>query len=210
MVATNSYDTICHEHLLYLTLNDIKFILDSSNFTLIDVSMNDTNGGSIAVTAKKGKSNQLKDPNIEYILMNEKDLGFQTNHAMEMFVRNAHLHKKNLTDLIFSYKNNDFEIFGLGASTKGNVLLQWLGLDKSVINSIGDINPKKFGKVTPGTKIPIVKETEILQRCSYNKVISLVLPWHFRQGFTERAEQYLVGGGKLLFPLPRIETLGIT
>jgi hypothetical protein len=210
MVATNSYDTICHEHLLYLTLNDIKFILDSSNFTLIDVSMNDTNGGSIAVTAQKGKSNQLKDPNIEYILMNEKDLGFQTNRAMEMFVQNAHSHKKNLTDLIFSYKNNDFEIFGLGASTKGNVLLQWLGLDKSIINSIGDINPKKFGKVTPGTKIPIVKETEILQRNSYNKVISLVLPWHFRQGFTERAEQYLVGGGKLLFPLPRIETLGIT
>ena len=112
--------------------------------------------------------------------------------------------------MINNYNQLNFKIYGLEASTKGNVLLQWLGLDKSVINSIGDINPKKFGKVTPGTKIPIVKETEILQRYSYNKVISLVLPWHFRQGFTERAEQYLVGGGKLLFPLPRIETLGIT
>lgn len=210
MVATNSYDTICHEHLLYLTLNDIKFILDSSNFTLIDVSMNDTNGGSIAVTAQKGKLNQLSDPNIEFTLKNERDLGFQANRAMEMFVQNANLHKKNLTDLIFSYKNCDFEIFGLGASTKGNVLLQWLGLDKSIINSIGDINPKKFGKVTPGTKIPIVNEAEILELGSKNKVISLVLPWHFRRGFIDRSEQYLLRGGKLLFPLPRIETLGIT
>jgi hypothetical protein len=172
--------------------------------------MNDTNGGSIAVTAQKGKLNQLSDPNIEFTLKNERDLGFQANRAMEMFVQNANLHKKNLTDLIFSYKNCDFEIFGLGASTKGNVLLQWLGLDKSIINSIGDINPKKFGKVTPGTKIPIVNEAEILELGSKNKVISLVLPWHFRRGFIDRSEQYLLRGGKLLFPLPRIETLGIT
>jgi hypothetical protein len=92
----------------------------------------------------------------------------------------------------------------LGASTKGNVLLQWLGLTSDEIQSIGDINPRKFGRQCPGSGIPITSEKEIIELAT-DRTIALVLPWHFREGIVKNNEGFLGKGGKLLFPLPRIE-----
>ena len=135
-------------------------------------------------------------------------MGLTNGKMMDEFVKKSFLHKKNLFDLISTYKNAGFEIFGLGASTKGNVLLQWAGLDSTIVKAIGEINPKKFNKVTPGTKIPIVAERQVLDVDFNSKRLSLVLPWHFKPVIIERAETYLSNGGKLLFPLPTIEVVG--
>ena len=90
------------------------------------------------------------------------------------------------------------------------MLLQWAGLDCRVIKSIGEINPRKFGKVTPGTNIKIVDEKDILSKVpDETGIVSLVLPWHFRNGIISRSEAYLANGGKLLFPLPEIQSVGI-
>lgn len=207
MVSTTSYDTICHEHLLYLTLHNIKFLLTNTGFQLIDATLNATNGGSIAITAKKSHLNEAVDPFIDFLLTQEIKLGYQNGAAMDKFVNKALTHRDNLKDLIHNYKHLNFNIYGLGASTKGNVLLQWAGLNSSLINSIGDINPKKFGKLTPGSNIKIVPEEEIL-KIGDKKSIALVLPWHFRPGISVRAGSFLSNGGKLLFPLPNIEVVG--
>jgi hypothetical protein len=208
MVESTSYDTICHEHLLYLSLHDLKFLLEESGFSLIDATLNSINGGSIAITAKKTSVHIAPDPNIDFILNREIEMGLTNGKMMDEFVKKSFLHKKNLFDLISTYKNAGFEIFGLGASTKGNVLLQWAGLDSTIVKAIGEINPKKFNKVTPGTKIPIVAEKQVLDVDFNSKRLSLVLPWHFKPVIIERAETYLSNGGKLLFPLPAIEVVG--
>ena len=208
MVETTSYDTICHEHLLYLSLHDIKLLLEEAGFSIVDATLNSINGGSIAVTAKKTRLHVNSDPNIEFLLMREIEMGLTTGEMMEKFVSNSFSHKKNLVNLISAYRDAGYEIFGLGASTKGNVLLQWAGLDTTFIKSIGEINPKKFNKVTPGTRIPIVAEHEVLNIEVDSKRLSLVLPWHFKPVIMERAESYLSKGGKLLFPLPSIEVVG--
>jgi hypothetical protein len=207
MVATTSYDTICHEHLLYFSLHDLRFLLNNSGFQLIDATLNSTNGGSIAITAKKSNLIEPVDPFVDFLLAREVKLGFQNGSAMEKFVHEALTHRDNIKDIVYNYKVLDFNIFGLGASTKGNVLLQWAELNGNFINSIGDINPKKFGKLTPGSAIPIVPEEEIL-KMGNKKSIALVLPWHFRSGILDRAENFLSNGGKLLFPLPNIEVVG--
>jgi hypothetical protein len=207
MVATTSYDTICHEHLLYFSLHDLRFLLNNSGFQLIDATLNSTNGGSIAITAKKSNLVEPVDPFVDFLLAREIKLGFQNGSAMEKFVHEALTHRDDIKDIVYKYKFLDFNIFGLGASTKGNVLLQWAGLNGNFINSIGDINPKKFGKLTPGSAIPIVPEEEIL-KTGNKKSIALVLPWHFRSGILDRAESFLSNGGKLLFPLPNIEVVG--
>lgn len=208
MVETTSYDTICHEHLLYLSLHDIKLLLEGAGFSIVDATLNSINGGSIAVTAKKTRLHVNSDPNIEFLLKREIEMGLTTGEMMEKFVSNSFSHKKNLINLIAAYRDAGYEIFGLGASTKGNVLLQWAGLDTTFIKSIGEINPKKFNKVTPGTRIPIVAEHEVLNIEVDSKRLSLVLPWHFKPVIMERAESYLSKGGKLLFPLPSIEVVG--
>ena len=211
MVEATSYDTICHEHLLYLSMHNLKTILETSGFSIIEATINDVNGGSIAVTAIKKKNfRTTDDPFVNFLLKQEVENGYTTGRAMHEFTNNAVKHKENLGSLINDYNQLNFEIYGLGASTKGNVLLQWAGLDNRVIKSIGEINPRKFGKVTPGTNIKIVDEKDILSKVP-NKtgIVSLVLPWHFRNGIISRSEAYLANGGKLLFPLPEIQSVGI-
>jgi len=212
MVETTSYDTVCHEHLLYLSMHNLKLILETSGFSIIEVSLNDVNGGSIAITAiKKKHFDPLDDPFVNFLLKQEVENGYTTGRAMHEFTKNSFKHKENLKGLIDEYKRLGFDIYGLGASTKGNVLLQWVGIDNHVMKSIGEINPRKFGKVTPGTNIRIVNEKEILSKVPDRfGVISLVLPWHFRNGIIGRSEKYLSNGGKLLFPLPKIQSIGIT
>ena len=206
MIRTLSYDTICHEHLLYLSLHDIQRILLKSGFQLLDASLNSTNGGSIAVTAIKSDLVFESSPFVDYLLGKEISEGIVDGSMIKKFAIQAHEHKYNLERLIRRYQDAGFLINGLGASTKGNVLLQWLGLDRSIISSIGDVNPRKYGKQTPGTGIPIVPEELIMQEANA-KTLTLVLPWHFRDGIVGKSTSLLERGGSLLFPLPQIEVV---
>lgn len=206
MVDTLSYDTICHEHLLYLSMHDIFNLLKATGFTIISASLNSINGGSIAVTARKGSTNASQElpPFVNYLLNNEVKLGYQDGSAVRKFSLDAENHRKELSQLITSYLDQGFTVFGLGASTKGNVLLQWLNLGENKIEAIGDINPRKFDRQTPGTGIKIVSEESLIEKYGKNS-IALVLPWHFRDGIVRNSEEYLGKGGNLLFPLPKIQ-----
>ena len=206
MIRTLSYDTICHEHLLYLSLHDIEGILKKTGFQILDATLNSANGGSIAVTAIKSMSVQKSSPFVDYLLIKEIKEGIIDGTAIKHFAVLANRHKVELMQLMSNYKDEGYLINGLGASTKGNVLLQWLGLDCSVINAIGDVNPRKYGKQTPGTGIPIVPEHKVISSGN-SKTLTLVLPWHFRVGIIEKSFTLLEGGGSLLFPLPQIEVV---
>lgn len=207
MVATNSYDTVCHEHLLYLSLHDIIRILDSANLQLIDVTLNDINGGSIAVTAIKSRELIPQPPFAKYLLEKEITEGYISGSKMHDFAFAVRSHSEELKNLISNLQAHGYKIVGLGASTKGNVLLQNLKLSNVDVACIGDINPRKFGRQTPGTSIPIVDEATIIAE-STSRTVALVLPWHFRTGMINKAGGILSSGGKLLFPLPRIEMYG--
>ena len=204
MLKTNSYDTICHEHLLYLSLHNIVNILEKSGFKLKEVSVNNVNGGSISVTAIKTKVTLPPSPFANFLLDQEKDSGIVDGSKVRAFLETYKTHSADLKNLILSYKSSGYDVVGFGASTKGNSLIQLLKLDRNDIRVIGEINPRKFGKQTPGSAIPIVAEEEII-RSANNKTIAVVFPWHFRENLLSSLETYLSLGGKLLFPLPQIE-----
>ena len=96
------------------------------------------------------------------------------------------------------------KVFGYGASTKGNVLLQFCGLTEKEISYIVEVNPDKFGKYTPGSLIPIISEEEAKEM---NPDYFLVLPWHFKNNILSREKEYIKKGGKFIFPLPEIEII---
>jgi hypothetical protein len=75
-----------------------------------------------------------------------------------------------------------------------------------VIEKIGDVNSRKYGKQTPGSGIPIVPEDQVLSSGN-SRTLALVLPWHFRAGIIEKSRPLLERGGSLLFPLPQIEVV---
>ena len=204
MVKTLGYDTVCHEHLLYLTLKDIERILSDSGFQIIEVSLNEINGGSIAVSAKKTLERLEMPPFGRHLQRLEERDGYEAGGILRDFAKRAIQHKSELLELVNDYLKQGYEIFGLGASTKGNVLLQWLQLTGKEMGSIGEVNPKKFGKLTPGSGIPIVDESTLIDNLG-SKTLMLVLPWHFRSGIVNKTANYRSNGGLLLFPLPTIE-----
>ena len=203
MLRMNSYDTICHEHLEFYSLRVVKDMLERCGLRVVDVQMNAVNGGSFAVTAcKAGARFPSNLPIINWLLRQEELLGLRTEKPYLEFAERVFQHRASLRDLIESLVADGKKIIGYGASTKGNVLLQFCGLDTRHITCIAEVNEDKFGAFTPGTKIPIVSEKEArAMRPDY----FLVLPWHFKHGILEREKDYSMAGGKFILPLPEIE-----
>lgn len=205
MLRTNSYDTICHEHLEFYSLKVVKNLLETSGLRIIDVQLNDINGGSFAVTACKTNAlYKSNEPVINWMLNQEFEMGLDTIKPYEEFSKRIVLHKKNLTDLINALVADGKKVFGYGASTKGNVLLQYCGFTENEIPLIAEVNSEKFGSFTPGTNIPIVSEEEAK---ALKPDYFLVLPWHFKNSILAREEEFMSNGGKFIFPLPEIEII---
>ena len=203
MLRTNSYDTICHEHLEFYSFIVVNNILDNCGLRIIDVQMNSINGGSFAVTAcKKNASYKSNLPIINWMLRQEHDMGLDTPKPYRDFEERVFRHRKNLTELIEALVADGKKIIGYGASTKGNVLLQFCGLTSKQIPFIAEVNEEKFGAFTPGTNIPIISEKKAR---AMNPDYFLVLPWHFKAGILEREKDFMAQGGRFIFPLPEIE-----
>jgi hypothetical protein len=205
MLRTNSYDTICHEHLEFYSFRVVKNLLENSGLRVVDVQMNSINGGSFAVTACKKDAKYISNnPIINWLLSQEDEMGLNTIKPYQEFAERVFRHRKNLTDLIKALVADGKKIFGYGASTKGNVLLQFCGLTAKEIPFIAEVNKEKFGSFTPGTHIPIISEKEAKEM---NPDYFLVLPWHFKDSILTREEEYMSNGGKFIFPLPEIEII---
>jgi hypothetical protein len=207
MQSSGAYDTICHEHLEYYSLADLARILNLAGFYVRDVSTNAINGGSITVLARK-LSKALSDPSSEYFnWLTAEELRSQVNtlESWMLFAHRVESRRDSLRNLVNEIVFAGKTLYGLGASTKGNVLLNYSGLDNSLISAIGEVNPDKYGRVTPGSNIPIVPEDHILKM---NPDYLLFLPWHFRENAIQRYEPYLTSGGRFIFPLPSVEVLG--
>ena len=206
MLRTNSYDTICHEHLEYYSLDVLKRLLEKNNLRIIDVIFNKINGGSFSVTAcHESASYQSNNKIINWMLGQEKRMELNTPSPYREFERRSYLHRSDLIELVKTINNSGETIAGYGASTKGNVILQFCQFTSNDLIGIAEVNEDKFGKYTPGSKIPIMTESEIKME---NPEFMLVLPWHFRESIISREKEYLLKGGKLIFPLPEIEIVG--
>ena len=205
MLKTNSYDTVCHEHIEYYSLSVVNNMLKSCNLRILDVQINSINGGSFAVTACKVDSNFISNtPIINWLLKQELEMGLNTINPYKEFELRAFKHRERLLDLIESLIADGKRIFGYGASTKGNVLLQFCGLTNKHIQYIAEVNEDKFGCFTPGTLIPIISEEEAK---AMKPDYFLVLPWHFKENILSREREFLENGGKFIFPLPEIEII---
>jgi hypothetical protein len=203
MLATNSYDTICHEHLEYYSLAVIEFILKKAGLKIVSASLNSINGGSLRCYATSSENFDFpENNNVGIIRQSEFDLALDTNDPYLKFQHNIQKHKIALMELLTNLRADGKHIHLYGASTKGNTLLQWCGIDHRIIDMAADRNPDKNGARTLGTNIPIVSE-EISRAVKPDYY--LVLPWHFRQEFIEREKELISKGTRFIFPLPTIE-----
>ena len=205
MLKNNSYDTICHEHLEYYSLFSIKYIFDKIGFKIIDLEFNDINGGSFSITVakKESKHNEVKKI-VEWLLHKEKLFKYNEMSSYRIFYKNIKKHKEIFRDLLLNLKDMKKKVIGYGASTKGNVILQFCNIDNKLLPYIAEVNKFKHGRYTPGTGIKIIPETQAREM---NPDYFLVLPWHFKNFILGKEKKFLNNNKKLIFPLPDIEII---
>ncbi len=208
MLKMNSYDTICHEHLEYYSLAVLEYILKQADLKIVDAVLNDSNGGSIRCYATHLDNFAFKKQEaltrIKLLRQTEFDLDLDTDKPYKHFQDRINVHKEQLLSLLKMLKKEGKSIHIYGASTKGNTILQWCGIDNRIIDVAAERNPDKYGAYTLGTDIPIVSEADSR---AMKPDYYLVLPWHFKEEFLKREQETLNSGVGLIFPLPNLEII---
>ncbi|MEU6393834.1 class I SAM-dependent methyltransferase [Streptomyces sp. NPDC046939] len=205
MLAATAYDVACHEHLEYYALRPIEWMAERAGLTVIRADVTDVYGGSLCLTlAKTPTRHKIDEAAIERLREQEEALGLDTAAPFEAFAARVREHRAELRGFLSDSRAAGKLTLGYGASTKGNVILQYCGIDESDLPCIGEVSPEKAGRFTPGTYVPIVSEEDALAQKPDQL---LVLPWVYRDGYIEREKDFLAAGGKLAFPLPAPLTL---
>ena len=202
MLEVNSFDTICHEHLEYYRLKQIQWMMKKVGFKIIDIEFNQVNGGSFSVTVAKLGSSLPETPDVAKLLRDEESKGLSTNKPYDEFRNQVFEFKSSMRQLLDKIHNEKGLILGYGASTKGNVLLQFTGITSRDIPYIGEVNTDKFGCYTPGTLIPIISEEEARKM---NPDYFFVFPWHFKDFILQKEKSSSNKKTSFIFPLPSTE-----
>lgn len=209
MLKQNAFDNICHEHLEYYSLQAFEYLLKLHDMEIIDVELNDVNGGSFrAYICNRCMDRtrfadetyrRLAAKRVDALREHESRLGLDDTNTYVEFAMRVERIKKDVVGFIQDQVRRGKAVCVYGASTKGNTLLQYFQLDNSLITAAADRNPDKWGKRTVGTHIPIVSEEEARAR---KPDYFLVLPWHFVEEFQARERDYLKSGGRFILPMP--------
>jgi len=203
MLERNSIDTICHEHLEYYGVRQIKHIMDNAGFKIIDILLNECNGGSFRIyVAKRESQNHTENTAlIDEFLQKEEVAGIHTPERYHKFMKDCTTEVNRLVEFISLANADGKKVYIYGASTKGNCLLQFANLDSTLIPYAVERNPLKVGRTT-STGIEIISEETMRMNPPQ---FMLVLPWHFRTEIIQREIEFLNNGGQFIFPFPQVE-----
>ena len=208
MLSQGSYDSICHEHLLYFSFASLENLITRHELKVVRAEFNSMNGGSIRCFVAHDGTTLYKDADhqrsLREIRVAEFDAQLDSDDPYRRFQSRAEQHKEDLSSLVRELVSSGKRIQVYGASTKGNTILQWCDLNNRLIEAAADRNPDKWGLVTPGTEIPIISE-ETSRKTPPDYY--LVLPWHFREEFLQREHSLRDRGTKFIFPLPTIQII---
>ena len=204
IIKNNIFDTICHEHLVFYSSKIIIEMMKNNGLKVFNHEYNEINGGSSRYYICHSKANFKVSKNIKKVLLRENLQGIELKKTYKLFFTKILNEKIKLIKLIKKIKNEEQDIHGYGASTKGNVLLQFYNINNKVVNYIADRNPLKWNSFTPGTKIKIISES---QSRKIKPHFYLVLPWHFKNEILIREKNIRKKGTKFIFPLPKVRVV---
>jgi len=192
MIEKNDLGNLCHEHLEYYSLESLKYLFETNGLEMFRIEENDVNGGSYRIFARHYKGTGIK--------FKEK----YTRKDILQFVKRIEANRQRCVEFIKAEVAKGKKVYVYGASTKGNVILQYYGLNNTLITAASERSPEKWGKYTIGSWIPIVSEEEARRA---KPDYFLVLPWAFFDEFYQREKEWRLGGGKFIVPLPEFRVV---
>lgn len=194
----NFYD-ICHEHLEYYSLATLSSLMRRNGMTVFDASTNAVNGGSLRVMVAHKEAKRPISENLRYLLLTESIFRLDDEKTYQTFTMLIKHNIQRIRRYIDNVVKGKRTILALGASTKGNVMMQLCGIDKKLIPYISERNPFKVGLRTSGTDIELISEEAARRMMPY---CMFVIPWNFKTEIVAREKEYLDRGGRLLFIMP--------
>jgi len=204
----NSFDTICHEHLEYYALAALERLFNDYHLEVLDVHLNDMNGGSFRLVVGHAGRHQIKpewNERVKELRISEFELALDTDAPYATFRDHIETIRKDLQSFLRKAKADGKLVHGYGASTKGSITLQYCGVNSDLVPAIADRNPRKWGQYTIGTHIKIISEEESRRA---KPDYYLVLLWHFLPEFKTREVDFLKRGGRFLVPSPTVRLGG--
>jgi len=204
IIKNKIFDTICHEHLGFFSSKVIIEMIKKTGLKVFHHEYNNINGGSSRYYICHKIANYKVKSSIKKVLLKEKKIGLHSKKIFTSFYKEILNQKTKLKKIIKKIKDKNLTIHGYGASTKGNVLLQFYNIDNKDVSYIADRNPLKYNLFTPGTKIKIISEK---QSRKLNPDYYLVLPWHFKNEILSREKITKKKGTKFIFPLPKVKII---
>ena len=208
MLEANAFDAIVHEHLEYYSLAVIERLVGEEDLEVVSAELNDMNGGSIRLFighAGRHERTPAQQEALTALRVKEFELALDSPEPYEQFRLGSERVRDELLELCRKLHGEGKKIHVYGASTKGNTILQYAGIDNSLVEAAADRNPDKRGSETIATKIPIVSEEDSR---AMKPDYYLALPWHFLEEFVEREQEFLQGGGQFIVPLPEVRVVG--
>lgn len=204
MLKHNMFDSIYHEHLEYYHLAPVEHLLKRCGLKLVDIEKNSVNGSSYRLYVRKAAGADATPEALKRLMderIKEFNMALDTDAPYQIFKANIERIKKDLLTFINTERAKGKKVFVYGASSKGNVLLQYCGLGPELIPYAADRNPRKWGTKTLGTDIPIISEEEAR---AMKPDYFLVLPYHFIEEMLVREKDFLDRGGKFIIPVPNV------
>ena len=193
MLDTNDLGNVIHEHIEYYSYQSLVNLLERNGLEIYQVRENDINGGSYQLYIQH---------------LNEGSCEYEENCSVERYdtwKTNIDKNRDETMNFLRSEVEDGKKVYIMGASTKGNTIMQYYGLDSDVISGAAEIHPDKIGKYLVGSSIPIVHEDEAKEKADY----FLVFPFHFKELFVNRIlKDWIKDGGKLVFCTPEFEVIG--
>ena len=208
MLKANAFDAIVHEHLEYYSLAVIERLVGEEGLEVVAAELNDINGGSIRLFIGHHGGHERTAAQLDALnalRLAEFELALDAAEPYEAFRRSVERVRDDLVATCKEIRAAGKTIHVYGASTKGNTILQYAGIDHTDIEAAADRNSDKWGSETIGTQIPIISEEESR---AMDPDYYLALPWHFLDEFLEREQEFLQRGGKFIVPLPEVRIIG--
>jgi len=206
MLDSNDVGNICHEHLEYYSFKSLEYLFNNNGLEIFDVEINNVNGGSYRIFARKigslVKGDKGTVERVQAVRESEKNLDNKQVHID--FYNRLEDNKRKCVTFIKKEVLEGKKVWVYGASTKGNVILQYYGLDHTLIEAAAERSPWKWGKYTVGTMIPCVSEEDARKA---QPDYFLVLPYAFFDEFYDREKDWRKKGGKFIVPLPEFRVV---
>jgi NDP-4-keto-2,6-dideoxyhexose 3-C-methyltransferase len=199
MLDQKDVGNLAHEHLEFYTLKSLTWLLQNHGLEIYDVEENNVNGGSYRLWIRHElKSLTCSDMTSRAFDFYEDELCLRDADSYVEFRSQMESNRREINNFVKGVVADGKKVWVYGASTKGNVLLQYYGLDHTLIEGAAERSPEKYGKVTIGTGIPICNEHEARAKADY----FLILPYAFLDEFIDREHGWRATGGKFIVPLP--------